>query len=325
MNTYVHVNSGNRDVIAYPYGNTYSMYLPYPIKNITKVEVIVARVPNTIFNVTSTTPQINISGTLFQIPTGFYSDPATLATAIHQLLPAAGKNNVDFNWLVAEGKFIFFSNTQTDYITVLTDDMATLLGFTKNVQYTVSAVTSPVFSSAGFTYYTKSPTIGDMSKNDFLFLNIAELSHEKFQDATSKPYNAQNATGLFTGITMDVAPNTVKIFKNNDYPISICYDPPISSVDRLTISWYDKNRNLVNFQGLEDNAVILRFTMAEKTTGELDWVEETPVPKLPPLPPPPIIKEKKTWGRWFFFMIVTAIIAAWSFKIRSRVNSFSGK
>jgi len=314
MNTYVHVNSGNRDTVAYPSGNAYTMYLPYPIKNITKVEVIVARVPNTVFNVTSTVPQVNINGTLYQIPTGFYSDPATIATAIHQLLPSGGSNNLDFNWLPAEGKFILFTNTSSDYITILTDDMATLLGFTKNVQYTVTAVTSPVFSTAGFAYYAKSPTVGDMSKNDFLFLNISELSHEKFQDATSKAYNAQNATGLFTGITMDVAPNTVKIFKNNDYPISITYDPPISSIDRLSIAWYDKNRNLVNFQGLEDNAVILRFTTAEKPTGELDWEEkrEEKIPIPPPLPP--IIKEKRTWGRWFVFLLISALVSIWIFK-----------
>jgi len=314
MNTYVHANSGNRDKDVYPSGNNYSLYLPYPIKNITKVEVVVARVPNTIYNITSTEPQLDISGNLYQIPTGFYSDPASIATAINQLLTPL---DIEFDWLPAEGKFILFSNSETDSITTLTDDMSTVLGFTTNVTNTVTEVVSPVFSTSGFSYYTKSPTVGDMSKNDFLFLNIAELSHEKFQDATSGPYNAQNATGLFTGITMDVAPNTVKIFKNNDYPIAIKYDPPISSIDRLTISWYDKNRNLVNFQGMEDNAVILRFEVVDKPTGELDWIdEEEKREELPPPPPPPKVKEKKTFGKWFLFLLLTAIFAIWVSKKR---------
>jgi hypothetical protein len=45
--TYIHVNSANRDTSTYPSGNTYTMYLPNPIKNVTQVEVIVARIPNT--------------------------------------------------------------------------------------------------------------------------------------------------------------------------------------------------------------------------------------------------------------------------------------
>jgi hypothetical protein len=314
--TYIHVNSANRDTSTYPSGNTYTMYLPNPIKNVTQVEVIVARIPNTLFNITSTVPQININDILYQIPTGFYSDPYTIATAVHQLLPSG----LDFDWLPAEGKFIFFSNTNTDYITILTDDMATITGFTKDVQYTVTAVASPVFSSLGFKYYAKSPTIGDMTKNDFIFLDIPELSHRKFQDACSGPYNSLNATGLFTGIPMDVAPNTVKLFKNNDYPISVSFDPPISQVAKLSISWYDKNRKLVNFQGMEDNAVILRFTtpiIPPQELGDGTWDDvEIKREILPPPPKPKMVKEKKTWGKWILVLFVSALVALWAMKKR---------
>lgn len=318
MNTYVHANSGNRDKGAYPSGNNYSLYLPYPIKNITKVEVVVARVPNTMYNITSNIQQIDTRLTNITIPPGFYGDPSLLASAIHDRLPISGLNNEDFLWLPSEGKFIYLTNDAAGFFTTLTDDMSTILGFDTNVRNNVLAV--PADNSVvvtTFSYYVKSKYVGDMSKNDFLFLNIAELSHEKFQDATSEPYNAQNATGLFTGITMDVAPNTVKIFKNNDYPIAIKYDPPISSIDRLTISWYDKNRNLVNFQGMEDNAVILRFEVVDKPTGELDWIdEEEEREEIPPPPPPPKVKEKKTFGKWFLFLLLTAIFAIWFAKKR---------
>ena len=336
---YVHVNSGKRDTTAYPNGNTYSMYLQNPIKNVSQVEVIVARIPNTMFNVTSTGPQYEVDGVspdAYQIPTGFYSDPTALATAIHATLPIG---NVDFTWLPAEGRFMFSSTSQyytgttPHYIKFLTDDIATLTGFDKDTEYSVVAVAPPVITTLG--WYVKAPSIGDMTKNDFIFLDIPELSHTKFQDAVSSPQmttsismydnvlqmdkmvsissgdNSPSLTGVFTGITMDVAPNTIKIFKNNDYPISISYDPPLSQVSKLTMNWYDKNRNLINFQGMEDNAVILRFTVNKEPVKELDWdfkVEQKVQETIPSLPPPKPIKEKKVWGRWFLILLFAAFV-----------------
>jgi len=323
---YVHVNSANRDQIKYPSGNTYSMYLTNPVKNVKQVEVIVARIPNTLYNITSSgSPQIIFNGTTnITIPVGFYSDPTTLANVIQNYLLSG-----PFTWLPAEGKFLYLSENP-DTIQVLTDDVATILGFDLNVQ-TASLISSdPSIYAPGYTYFIKSQFIGDMTKNDFIFLDIPELSHTKFQDAVSNPQmttrtidkngNVVNIstgngkpslTGVFTGITMDVAPNTVKIFKNNDYPISISYDPPLSQVSILTMNWYDKNRNLVNFQGLEDNAVILRFTVDKDPPKELDWIDEIKEKQIETLPAPPIpkpIKEKKVWGRWFLMLIFLAFI-----------------
>jgi hypothetical protein len=209
--------------------------------------------------------------------------------------------------------------------------MSTILGFDTNVRNNVLQVPpdkSQIVTTFG--YYVKSKYVGDMTKNDFIFLDIPELSHTKFQDAVSNPQMTtrtidQNGnvinistgngkpslTGVFTGITMDVAPNTVKIFKNNDYPISISYDPPLSQVSSLTMNWYDKNRKLVNFQGLEDNAVILRFTVDKDPPKELDWIDEIKEKQIETLPAPPIpkpIKEKKVWGRWFLMLIFLAFI-----------------
>lgn len=328
---YVHVNSGKRDTTAYPNGNTYSMYLQNPIKNVVQVEVIVARIPNTLYNITSSgSPQIIFNGTTnITIPVGFYSDPTTLANVIQNYLLSG-----PFTWLPAEGKFLYLSENP-DTIQVLTTDVATILGFDLNVQ-TASLISSdPSIYAPGYTYFIKSQFIGDMTKNDFIFLDIPELSHTKFQDAVSSPQmttsismydnvlqmdkmvsissgdNSPSLTGVFTGITMDVAPNTIKIFKNNDYPISISYDPPLSQVSKLTMNWYDKNRNLINFQGMEDNAVILRFTVKKEPVRELDWdfeVEQKVQETIPSLPPPKPIKEKKVWGRWFLILLFAAFV-----------------
>ena len=46
----LYVTSTNRDVINYPYGNSYTLYLSTPIKDITNVELLYAAIPNTMYN-----------------------------------------------------------------------------------------------------------------------------------------------------------------------------------------------------------------------------------------------------------------------------------
>jgi len=323
---YIHLNSENRDSNAYPSGNSYTMYLPKPLKNIVSAEIMVARVPNTIYNITTSGQILVTQDSTVSLPAGFYADPVVLATEISNRL----NSSETFQWIPAEGKFIYLHKTSvTSFVTVTSDDAATLLGFTTGtVNYTIPVSLSDT-SITGYTKCVKSPTTGDMTKNDFIFLEIPELGHTRFQDASSGPYNAMNASGLFTGITLDVPPNTVKIFKHNDYPISVTYDVPIASISKLTVKWYDKNRKLVNFQGLEDNAVILRFT-TNIDAEPLDIPEISDFDKerdefkrklIESVKPPEIRQEKKLWGKWVFVLGLIALFAIWSLKKTSGVNS----
>ena len=45
-------DSKNRDVALYPSGNSYVLHLTRPIKNIERVDLVSARVPNTMWNCT---------------------------------------------------------------------------------------------------------------------------------------------------------------------------------------------------------------------------------------------------------------------------------
>ena len=59
---------------------------------------------------------------------------------------------------------------------------------------------------------------------------------------------------------MDVTGGAVKRFKKfSDYDMSIEYTNPIRKLERLTVKWVDKNGQLLNFNGLNDNSFILRF------------------------------------------------------------------
>ena len=109
------VASENRDTSLYPNGNTYILHLTTPIKEIKKVELVYASIPNTIYNITDGSDIIAFSNlitavepnpaklTYFSIPVGFYN-----ASGIAGEIQNAVSNitGVSLSYLTNEGKFI---------------------------------------------------------------------------------------------------------------------------------------------------------------------------------------------------------------------------
>ena len=83
---YLVINSSDRDTTLYPYSNAYTMYLPNPIRYVTRVELVQASIPNVIENVTDGTDFIQVSNLVnttlhsFSIANGFYSGQGLMTT-----------------------------------------------------------------------------------------------------------------------------------------------------------------------------------------------------------------------------------------------------
>ena len=60
---YIYVDSRTRDTTLFPNGNAYSVYLTNPMKNIRRVELVSAKIPNSIFNLTFGSNVLNINST----------------------------------------------------------------------------------------------------------------------------------------------------------------------------------------------------------------------------------------------------------------------
>ena len=56
-------SSESRNVSQDPYGNSYTLHLTTPIKDVSKVELLHASVPNTLYNLTDGTGVIGLSNT----------------------------------------------------------------------------------------------------------------------------------------------------------------------------------------------------------------------------------------------------------------------
>lgn len=258
------VTSTNRDITKNPYGNSYTLYLTNPIKDITNVELLYATVPNTMYNLTNGAQVINfntigVAAQTYNLSPGFYGATG-LATEIQNT--EFTTNGITVTYLPNEGKYLFTSDVSF-IMSVLSDELAKLLGFTGPISTNPTAGSyyqgNPVYKN----YYAKSDTLADLNTHDGVFLDIEEL-RTIFNEcaAQGQPYNtnSQTASRSFGIIPMDVSSGCIKRFtKNTDYDNNIEYMYPIKRLDRVTINWTDKNGQLLNFNGYNDNSFLLRF------------------------------------------------------------------
>jgi hypothetical protein len=284
----VFVTSENRDTAQFPSGNAYTLYLTNPIKNIKKVELVYASVPNTLFNLTSnanfisfsnTTTQImsNISNLAsFSIAQGFYG-ASGLATEITNAV--GSETAITASYLSSEGKFLFTRANATGPFTMCinTPEAANLLGFPASVVGTainslnVTAGTSlqiPIYSeNATYTGvdFIKSTTIADLNVAEGLFLDVEELQTICNENADKLATGLDTTSGQTPSrslgiIPLDVVSGAVKKFKKStDYDIEVSYPYPIQKVNKLTVKWLNKSGQVVSFGGSDDNSFLLRF------------------------------------------------------------------
>lgn len=305
-------DSDNRDTSLYPSGDSYVLHLSTPIKNIERVDLVSARVPNTMYNITNGTNVFTLGGTNMSIRPGFYSAYGIAATITSNAL-------VTLDYLPDEGKFIF-SNAGAFSMTIQSEEFAKIVGLSNATTYNATTATNLDPGYAG-KYVVRSTTMIDLTLNEYVFLDIDELRTPHNVDArklegTTGTVSGGNANRSFAPIIMDVGSSCIKNFhENKDYKISVEYPEPINVLQRLTVRWYDKDGNLLNFRGWNTNAFVLRIHVKPEP--------ERPLPPPPPLqdvelkriieamtvamPPPPKEEAKKFKIPWFLLVLATLI------------------
>jgi len=214
------------------------------------------------------TSNISSNCVLVTVPVGFFGS-TTLSSAIYNANQFY--SNVSVSFLSGEGKF-FFTRPTSFTMNVMTQELATLLGF--DYPCTIDAIdasTTPFSNNLMYKglWYIKSKYVIDMNVNDGVFLDIQELrtmyNECAPQGTPNDTTNNNTANRSFGMIPMDVSSGCIKRFKKSgDYDIQVDYTYPIQKLDRLTVSWTDKNGTLLNFNGADDNAFILRFHTLRK-------------------------------------------------------------
>ena len=329
MSRLLFADSKNRDVTLYPSGNSYVLHLTTPIKDIERVDLVSARVPNTMYNLTRGSNVLAINSSNVSINPGFYS--------VYGLAQALTTTTLTLEYLPDEGHFLFSSSTVFS-ILIHSHEIATMLGITKGVNLTSSLAgpTDPVYTGK---YILRSTTLVNMSLNEYIFLDIDELRTPSHVDTGAitgalGTITGSNSNRNFAPVMMDVGSACVKNFhENKDYQVSVSYPEPIASLQRLTVRWVDKTGAPLNFRGWETNAFVLRLHIRDREreeeeedlkqltnrVGQLELQRMLDEQAKPPPPPPP--PKKTPFGKWTILVLLLLIaLGYWGYKTFLRPN-----
>jgi hypothetical protein len=310
-------SSQSRDMTLYPSGNSYTIFLSSPVKNIERVDLVSARVPNSMYNLTNGVSCLIIGATTVSLNPGFYGvyDMATALT---------NTGLVTVTYLTFEGKFIFSSGSAFG-VKVNSGELSNILGIPVTTTAIAAAIAGTTWPTYSGQYILTSNSVVNTSFGEQVFLDIDELKtprhvftgglqYVQMQSGANK-YTTQLTAGdgpsrAFAPISLDVNSGNIKNFhENKDYKISVFYPEPINSLQRLTIRWVDIHGLPLVFNGLEQNSFILRLHVRakvmepteeenelERRVAELEikrFIEDVE-DKGPPPPPP----QKTRYGRW---------------------------
>ena len=309
-------DAANRDANLYPNGSSYVLHLTRPVRNIERVELVSARVPNTMYNLVNGSNVLTVNSSNVSMNPGFYS-VYTLANDISTLQPT-----VTLTYVPEEGHFIFSGSPQFT-IKINSQELATMLGIAYNTTLT-SALAGPTDPAYTGKYIIRSSTLVDMSTTDMAVLDIEELRTPFNVDTgaiqgTTGTISGSNINRCFAPIILDVGSGCYKNFaENKDYRVSIDYPEPINSLQRLTVHWIDTQGNPLNFQGLNNNTFILRLYLTpdpEPTLPPPPPLEDTQIRRIVQamtmVPKPPKEEPKKRFHWWMIVLVLLGLIIAW--------------
>ena len=312
----IFADSRSRDVKLYPSGNSYTLHLTTPIKNVTRVDLVSARVPNTMYNLTEGSNVLTVNSSNISINQGFYS-----AGCLSSALTAAVNNAFSMSYLSSEGHFVL-SNATSFQFRINSSELSNLMGIPERTTFTSKPATSLDPCLLGNSIF-KSNTLIHMNANEYIFLDVDELKTPSHIDAkalvgATGTVSGSNINRAFAPVMMDTPSGGMKIYHENaDYTVSVNYPEPINSLQRLTVNWYDTNGKLLNFRGSDYHAFILRAHVLEEDVRRIppppplqDVEIKRIVEAMTMVPPPP--PEKKTKIPWLIIVLVLiAVFAAW--------------
>jgi hypothetical protein len=316
---YVYVDSSSRDTSLYPSGNAYTLHLTAPLHSVVRVDLVNAKVPNTLYNITTGTGVFTFNSTAYSIAPGYYSSYG-LACA---LTNTTGGTALSVTYLPDEGRFMFSAPVPFT-LQANTLELQLALGIATGTLTSFTAASSPIYVNdptyAELNLY-KSTTLVVLNVTEYVFLDIEELRTTSVLDAKKLINGTTDGSTIrstFGMVPLDVTSGSIKNFKEgSDYKQYLDYDTPIPKLQRLTVRWLNSKGASVNFQGYDLNAFTLRVHCEYKEppppTPPLQDVQIQRIvdamSMVPPPPKPP--PERRILGRWVIAVLVIGFVTAY--------------
>jgi hypothetical protein len=250
------------------------MHLTNPVHDVTRVELVQASVPNVIQNLPDGTNSITLDGSTFSLPNGFYSANGLAAEVQNAIEPVT---NVSVTYLSNEGKYLLSRPTADpngNFTLTLSSTLATLMGFTSTSAGTSASVANQTPPTTFNLYanndryqnttFLKSDQLVNLTADNYIFLDVAELNTSRMQQAQkieTNSFSTSASQNNFGPIVLDVSSGAIKHFsETSDYIYAVDYYPPISQLSRVTVRWRKTDGTPINFQGLNENSFMLKVT-----------------------------------------------------------------
>lgn len=252
---YLYIDSRNR--LTGQSGNSYSVWTSDTIRNIKSVDLVCARIPNTMYNIPNGSNVFQVNSAPINIAPGFYS----VSSLVNDLSLQSNLTSIGFStsYLQSEGKLIFSNTSSFSLVT----PNGPLLGLPSNVTISsqLGTYANAMYNSTYIgRHFIKSSNVIDLSTTDFVFLDIEQLRDSSMLDSTSTQGSGGNVRRTFGPIPLNVVSGGIKTFtENTDFKLRVDFTPPITSLERLNLAWRDSSGRIVNFNGFEDNSILLRF------------------------------------------------------------------
>lgn len=253
---YVSIDSRDRNHDQYE-SNDYKVNLPFELKDVKRIELINATIPNTQYSINSTNNKLffqelnsQVSGGTYYTATitpGYYTI-TTLISAIQTQLNAVGSSGYTvqqvgskvriisdvtggdniFNLVFQGDDEIYESTTRTTYIN---NSIGPIIGFDK-LNYT------------GSTNYT-SPFNYNITSSKYIYLKIKNLNN--------KTFSSNEGDMIFGKLIFDnVGSGEILYYtQKKSNVISQDFKPPLEKLSKLEISFTSYDNNLYDFNGHE--------------------------------------------------------------------------
>ena len=295
------VKSENRNVIIFPNPNNYTVQLNGSIDKIYKAELIAVNVPaatDITVNLTSSTNRLYFSynGTegYIKLQAGTYLNPTSVAAEIQRqfniitvgIIAAYNSNLNRYIFVVPalstltfypiDGTVLTLYTVQnsigtslnlnpgfctTQPINIINNISGNLIIFPNNVYGSYNGINTIVDSQFDNTI------VSNLVLTDSnIYLSLAKLNSNTIQFVSNENVNiASNIPSIFCEIPNNTitSSNAVKTLLNQPcvWSSENFYNPPLSEIRKLEITWYNENGNLIN---INEHTFTLRIHYLQK-------------------------------------------------------------
>ncbi|NBX49903.1 hypothetical protein EBT25_08170 [bacterium] len=161
----------------------------------------------------------------------------------------------------------------------------------------------------------------DFSANEGKFI----ISSSSAFTLTPETVELEKLLGMTSGVHTAVLGSTIPEYTYDAYyggrylvksdqviDLRITFDTPVSKISRLTIRWLDKDGQLLNFQGFDNTAFVLRFEVLEpkepEPVKEPELTELQVQRMIEAMLPPPQEPQKKGVPRIFLYLLAIVLL-----------------